>query len=156
MGKGLAGGDDFDVVDVELDTGGGAGIFADASGDDDGGFELEVFEGLKELGRDGGFGDDSLHGAGAVAEDREEQFAGCAEIVEPALEGDGLADVPCKGGDGGDGGCGDWVRHDSFEFTRAGCGCRKVGREPTGHSGCWATGDLPGSSGGCLFRHTAL
>jgi len=55
---------------------------------------------------DGGFGDDALDGAGAVAEDGEEELAGGAEIVEPAAKGDGVAFVLADVGDGGDGGGG--------------------------------------------------
>ena len=62
---------------------------------------------------DGGFGDDALDGSGAVAEDGEEEFAGGAEIVEPAAESDGLAFVAADVGDGGDGG-GGWGRGGSL------------------------------------------
>ena len=95
--------DDLDVFDVELEAGGGAGVGADLAGDDDGGLQGEVLEGLEDLFGDGGFGDDALDGAGAVAEDGEEKLAGGAEVVEPAAEGDGLAFVGGEGGDGGDG-----------------------------------------------------
>ena len=97
---------DGDVVDVELEAGGGAGVGADAAGDDEGGFEGEGLEGLEYVLGDGGFGDDALDGAGAVAEDGEEELAGGAEIVEPAAEGDGLAFVLADVGDGGEDGGG--------------------------------------------------
>ena len=96
--------EDFDVFDVELVAAGGAGVGADFAGDDDGGLEGEGFEGVEDFFGDGGFGDDALDGAGAVAEDGEEEFAGGAEVVEPAAEGDGLAFVLGEGGDCGDGG----------------------------------------------------
>ena len=83
----------MDVFDVELEAAGGAGVGADFAGDDDGGFEGEGFEGVEDFFGDGGFGDDALDGAGAVAEDGEEELAGGAEVVEPAAEGDGLAFV---------------------------------------------------------------
>ena len=95
--------EDVDGFDVELEAGGGAGVGADFSGDGERGLEGEIFEGFEDFFGDSGFGDDALDGAGAVAEDGEEQFAGGAEIVEPAAEGDGLAFVGCEGGDGRDG-----------------------------------------------------
>ena len=55
---------------------------------------------------DGGFGDDALDGAGAVAEGGEEELAGGAEVVEPGAEGDGLAFVVADFGDGGERGGG--------------------------------------------------
>ena len=67
---------------------------------------MRSFEGVEDFFGDGGFGDDALDGAGAVAEDGEEKLAGGAEIVEPAAEGDGLAFVGREGGYGGDGGGG--------------------------------------------------
>ena len=78
-GEGRVGGDevdDFDVVDVELDAGGGAGVGADEAGDDDGGFLGEGFDSVEDFFGDGGFGNDALDGSGAVAEGREEQLAG--------------------------------------------------------------------------------
>ena len=54
---------------------------------------MRFFEGFEDFFGDGGFGDDALDGAGAVAEDGEEELAGGAEVVEPAAEGDGLAFV---------------------------------------------------------------
>ncbi len=95
--------DDLDVLDVELVTAGGAFVGADFAGDDDGGFVGEAFDGLEDLGRDGGFGDDALDGAGAVAEDGKEQLAALAQVVEPAVQGDGLAFVLADAGDGGKG-----------------------------------------------------
>ena len=88
---------------VELEAGGGALVGADVAGDDERGLEREVLEGLEDLLGDGGFGDDALDGAGAVAEDGEEELAGGAQVVEPAAEGDGLANVLTKVSDGDDG-----------------------------------------------------
>ena len=110
MGKGVFFGDaleDFDVFYVELVAAGGAAVGADFAGDGEAGFEGECFEGVEDFFGDGGFGDDALDGAGAVAEDGEEELAGGAEVVEPAAEGDGLAFVLGEGGDGGDGGARD-------------------------------------------------
>ncbi len=104
MGNGVVVGDsleDLDVFDVELEAGGGAAVGADFAGDDEAGFEGEVFEGVEDFFGDGGFGDDALDGAGAVAEDGEEELARGAEVVEPAAEGDGLAFVGGKRGDRG-------------------------------------------------------
>ena len=64
---------------------------------------VRFFQGLEDLFGDGGFGDDALDGAGAVAEDGEEELARGAEVVEPAAEGDGLAFVLADGGYGGEG-----------------------------------------------------
>ena len=66
------------------------------------GFLGEGLEGVEDVLGDGGFGDDALDGAGAVAEDGEEELAGLAQVVEPAAEGDGLADVLLEVGDGGE------------------------------------------------------
>jgi hypothetical protein len=62
---------------------------ADFSGDDDARFLREAFECGESVGA---FleGDDALNDAGAVAKDREEELAGFAEIVEPALNCDFL------------------------------------------------------------------
>jgi len=99
--------EDFEGFDVELEAGGGSCIGAHTAGYFQGRFEGEVFEGFEELFGDGGLGDDALDGSGAVAEDGEEELAGGAEIVEPGLEGHGLAFVGGEGGDGGYGGCSD-------------------------------------------------
>ncbi len=109
MGKGSFGGDggdDVDVLDVELVAGGGAQIGADLAGDGEGGLKLEVLEGLEDLLGHGGLGDDALDGAGAVAEGGEQKLARGADVVEPATQGDGLAFVLRERGDGGDGGLG--------------------------------------------------
>jgi hypothetical protein len=100
---------DGDVFDVELVAAGSAGVGADFAGDGEAGFEGEIFQGLEDFFGDGGFGDDALDGAGAVAEDGEEQLARGAEVVEPAAEGDGFAFVLGEGSDCGDG-CGGGVR----------------------------------------------
>jgi hypothetical protein len=97
--------DDLDVRHVELEAGGGAGVGADSASDDDGGLLGEGLDAVEDLGWDGGTGDDALDGAGAVAEDGEEELAALAHVVEPAAEGDRLADVVGERGDGGDG----WV-----------------------------------------------
>ncbi len=97
--------DDCDVFDVELKAGRGAGVGADLAGDGEAGLEGEVLQRLEDLFGDGGLGDDALDGAGAVAEDGEEELARGAEVVEPAAEGDGLAFVLREGGYGGEG-CG--------------------------------------------------
>ena len=117
---------DGDVVDVELEAGGGAGVGADAAGDDEGGLEGEGLEGLEYALGDGGFGDDALDGSGAVAEGGEEQLAGGAEVVEPAAQGDGLAFVLADFGDGGDGSGGrgwwrGWSRHEDSSLRGRGC-----------------------------------
>ena len=95
--------DDGDAFDVELVAGGSAGVGADFAGDGEARFEGEILQGLEDFFGDGGFGDDALDGAGAVAEDGEEQLARGAEVVEPSAEGDGLAFVLGEGGDCGEG-----------------------------------------------------
>jgi hypothetical protein len=104
--------DDGDAFDVELVAGGGAAVGADLAGDGEGGLEGEVLEGFEDFFGDGGFGDDALDGAGAVAEDGKQELARGAEVVEPAAEGDGLVFVGGKGGDCGEGG-GDGFGHDA-------------------------------------------
>ena len=55
VGRGL--GDevnDFDVGDIELEAGGGAGVGANATGDDDGGLLGEGLDAVEDLRRDGG------------------------------------------------------------------------------------------------------
>ena len=84
-------------VDVELEAGGGAAVGADLAGDDEAGLQREALEGLEDFFGDGGFGDDALDGAGAVAEGGEEQLAGGAQVVEPAAQGDGFADMGADG-----------------------------------------------------------
>ena len=80
---------DFDFGDADFVAAGGALLGANFSGDDDAGFLREAFQ------RGEGVGafferNDALNNAGAVAENREEQLAGFALIVEPAADGDFL------------------------------------------------------------------
>ena len=97
----------FDVLDIELVAAGGALVGADAAGDDDAGLLGEVLCGLPDFRRDGGLGHDALHGARAIAKDGEEQLAGGAHVVEPAVQDDGLAFMLLQAGDGGGDG---WLR----------------------------------------------
>ena len=101
---------DFERFDVELEAGGRAVVAADLAGDLEGRFEGEVLERLEEFFGDRGLGDDALDGAGAVAEYGEEQLAGGAQVVEPGVQGDGLAFVRGERGDGGYGGMLRWFR----------------------------------------------
>ena len=68
--------DDLDVLDVELVAAGGALVGADLAGDDDAGLLREAFEGFEDgsgaTALDVGH---ALDGAGAVAEDGEEELA---------------------------------------------------------------------------------
>ena len=84
--------DDLDFADADFVAAGGALLGVDFAGDDDAGFLGEAFEGLEGFGI---FfqGADALNDAGAVAKDGEEEFAGFAEIVEPAADGDFLGVV---------------------------------------------------------------
>jgi len=85
--------DDLQLFNVELEAALGALVGADLAGDDDGGFLGEAFERFENFGRhafDVGY---ALHGSGAVAKDGEEELTAFAEIVEPTLDGDGLAFV---------------------------------------------------------------
>ena len=94
---------------------------------------------VEDVFGDGGFGDDALDGAGAVAEGGEEELAGGAEVVEPAAEGDGFADVGADGGDGRDGdggggvgGSGGGFAHEGLPGLRVNeCG-RVISRESGG------------------------
>ena len=92
--------DDFEVLDVELEAGGGARIGADAACDDDGRLLGEGLDALEDLFGDGGLGDDALDGPGAVAEGGEEQLAGRTNVIEPSAQGYGIADVRGERGDG--------------------------------------------------------
>ena len=74
---------------------------------------VRCLDGLEDFGGYGGFGDDALDGAGAVAKDGEQQLAARAQVVEPAAQGDGLAFVLAEGGDGGGNGsglCWSWLQ----------------------------------------------
>ncbi len=75
--------DDLDFGDAHFEAAGGALLGADFSSDDDAGFLRETFQRFK------GFGiflerADALDDSRTVAKNREHQFAGFAEIVEPA------------------------------------------------------------------------
>jgi hypothetical protein len=103
--------DDFDCGDVDFTAAGRARFGLNFSGDDHARFLRQTLE------RGEGFGallerHDALHHAGAVAKDRKEELAGLAQVVEPAANGDELADV--RGGvlDVDDGrGFGCWLGH---------------------------------------------
>ena len=85
-GKGRGVGDflnDLDFGDAHFEAARGALLGANFAGDDDAGFLRETFQRFK------GFGiffqrADTLDDAGAVAKNREQQFAGFAQVVEPA------------------------------------------------------------------------
>ncbi len=70
-----------------------AGVGADDSGDAQRGFLAQVLEAVEQLFGDVGLFDDALAEAGAVAEDDELNLAAGAAVVDPAVEGDFLADV---------------------------------------------------------------
>ncbi len=94
------------------------------AGDDEGAFEREAFEGGEGFFGDLGFGNDALDGAGAVAEGGEEEFAGGAEVVKPAAQGDGFADVLRELGDCAQGGVGSGRCDGDCGFRdRLGVGC---------------------------------
>ena len=95
--------DDFDAFHVKFIAPGGALVGADLAGDDDAGLLRESLDGVENFGREGGLGDDSLNGSGAVAKYGEEQFAALAQVIQPALKGDAAAFVLADGGDGGEG-----------------------------------------------------
>ena len=84
--------DDLNFADADFVAAGSALLGADFAGDDDAGFLREALEGFEGFGI---FfqGADALNDAGAVAKNGEEQFAGFANIVEPAANGDFLAVV---------------------------------------------------------------
>ena len=94
--------DNFDLADADFVTAGRAFFRADFAGDDDAGFLCQAFQRFECFGilfqRT-----DALDDAGAVAEDREEQFAGFAQVIEPAFERNFLAVIPADllDGDGG-------------------------------------------------------
>src|SRR5262249_30798031 len=92
-----------DVADVELIAAGGTLIGPHFAGDHQARFVGQVFERLKDFWRYLVFWHHTLNHAGAVAEDGEDQFAAFTLVVEPALNGDGLAIMPADVGDRGEG-----------------------------------------------------
>ncbi len=93
---------DADSLDLELEDGWVFRVLADLAGDDEGRLEREVLQRFEDFFGDGGLGDDALDSACAVAEGGKQQLAGAAEVVEPAADGDGFADVGADVGDGGE------------------------------------------------------
>ena len=89
--------DDLDVLDVELKSSRRALVGADFAGDDDRGLLGEAFEGFEDCRGHALDVGHALHGAGAVAEDGEQELAALAGVVEPAADGDGLAFVLAQG-----------------------------------------------------------
>ena len=134
-----------DAGDVELDAGGGAAVFADGAGDDEGAFEGETFEGGEDLFGDLGLGHDALYGAGAVAEGGKEELAGGAEVVEPAAQDHCFADVLFKVGDGGEGGCGAG-RGGAGGGTHVGVDCSR--RRGGNAAGGWRAARVESRAGG--------
>ena len=59
-------------------------------------------DGLEDLRRDGGLGNDALNGAGSVAEDGEQQLTAGAQVIEPGVQGDGSAFMFAQVGNRGD------------------------------------------------------
>jgi hypothetical protein len=94
---------DFESFDVEFEAGGRTHIGANFAGHAEAGFKREILQRFEEFFRHRGFGDNALDGAGAVAKDGEEQLARGAQVVQPALQGNGLAFVGGECGDSGDG-----------------------------------------------------
>ncbi len=90
------------IADVHFVSAGSALIGPHLAGDDHAGFLGQPLDRLEQFGRDGVLGDDALNNAAAVAENREQQFAALAQVVEPAANGDGLTFVLADFADGGD------------------------------------------------------
>ena len=86
--------DDLEAADVELVAARRAGIGADRAGHDDGALLAEVIGRDEDLGADRGLRHHRLDEAGAVADGQEVQLPARPPVVQPALERDGLADVP--------------------------------------------------------------
>ncbi len=84
----------------DLEPGGGqleaalrALVLAHDAGDDDGALLREVIGGLEDLLRHVVLAHHDLEEAGAVADDEEVNLAARPAVVQPALDGDGFADV---------------------------------------------------------------
>ncbi len=95
--------DDLDIFDIEFKAAGRAFVGAHFAGDDDAGLLRESFECLEDFWRHALDVRHALHCAGAIAKDGEEQLAALARVIEPSVDGDGLAFMLSQGGDGGDG-----------------------------------------------------
>ena len=93
--------DDLHIFDIEFEAAGSALVGADFARDNDGRFLSEAFERLEDGRGNALYVRYALNCAGAVAKDGEEQLAALAQVVKPSAEGDRLAFVLAKGGDGG-------------------------------------------------------
>jgi hypothetical protein len=115
--------DDLELFNVELETALGALVGADLAFDDDGGFLGEAFEGFKHFRGNTFDMGHALHGSGSVAKYGEQELAAFSEVIEPSVEGDGLAFKLAESGDGGSGnglGCGgEFVGHGVYAFLKA-------------------------------------
>src|ERR1039458_1321336 len=73
---------------------------ADFSGHDNGRFLSQIFDRFEQFVRQRALDGHALHQAVAVAEDRERDLSGAANVVEPAGDLDRLADVLARLGNG--------------------------------------------------------
>ncbi len=99
-----AGADHFEGRDGELVRVGVLGVGLHLARDAQGGLLREAVGRGEGLGADVVEAHDGLHDAGAVAHLEEDQLLAGAAVVEPPLEGDGLADVLGQGANRDDGG----------------------------------------------------
>src|SRR5947207_12873245 len=102
------------IVDVELVAAGCPFIGTHSAGNNNRRFLSEVLDAFKHFGCNRSFGDDALNESAAVTEDREEQLAALAQVVQPPAYGDALPFACSDLGDGGYGrvGGGDWFFFD--------------------------------------------
>ncbi len=89
------------VFDVELVAAGGALVGADLSANYDARFLRQTFQRLEDRGRHAFDVGHALHGSSAVAKDGKEKLAAFTRVIEPSMEGDGLAFMLAQGRDGG-------------------------------------------------------
>ncbi len=83
----------FQILHVHFVAAGGALVGADLAGDNDGGFLGQVFDGLEQGFGQRTFYGHALHQAGAIAQDRKDDFAGFAKVVEPTGDPHRFANV---------------------------------------------------------------
>jgi hypothetical protein len=74
----------FGALDVHFVTTGRALLGPNLAAQNDGRFLSQVFQCVKERCIDVGFHRDALHGAAAVAQKREDDLAGLAQVVKPS------------------------------------------------------------------------
>ena len=97
--------DDRERFDAELEAAGRARIGADGTGERDRSLRGQLAECLPRLGRHGASNEHGLKHATSVAYDHEGNFAGRAQVRDPAADGDGPVGVIAQFGYTDEGQC---------------------------------------------------